>query len=109
MLRVMLKSCANPDFGEERAPAPRDVAFVKTPEDAAKACRDYIAKYGLGGGNWIGGQVYDGKVICYLISYNGRIWYPKVLANGGLEYGEEYKPEYKPRKPVKMDGNGIPY
>lgn len=90
MLRVILKSCANRDFGEERAPAPRDVAVVKTPEEAAKVCKSYIAKYGLGGGNWVGGQVYEGKAVCYLISYNGRIWHPSVRADGGLEYGEEY-------------------
>ncbi|MEX3623773.1 hypothetical protein [Viridibacillus arvi] len=56
---------------------PRGVEEVDTLEQASSACRKYIELHNLGGGNWIGGKVFDqsGTQVAY-ISYNGRIWSP---------------------------------
>jgi len=43
--------------------------------DASETCRKWIDQHGLGGGNWYGGEIYDGtgKQIAN-VSYNGRVW-----------------------------------
>ena len=48
---------------------------VKSINHASIEAREWIESHGLGGGNWIGGQVVDesGKTIAR-ISYNGRAW-----------------------------------
>ena len=43
-------------------------------------CLNYINVFELGGGNWDGGQIYDGNKQIALVSYNGRVW-----DMGGLE------------------------
>jgi hypothetical protein len=74
ILQVRLKSCANPDHGERVAPAPARWAHVHGLDAAIAVCRDYIARYNLGAGNWAGGEVrMDGKAIGR-VSYNGRFW-----------------------------------
>jgi hypothetical protein len=45
-------------------------------ESASAVCLAYIARNGLGAGNWTGGHVVDvesGELVA-TISYNGRIW-----------------------------------
>jgi hypothetical protein len=48
---------------------------VDTLQDAKTLQRKYIQVYDLGGGNYVGGDIYDSEdnYIGY-ISYNGRIW-----------------------------------
>ena len=76
---VHLASVGNPDFREyfgEGILSPTLTTFVDSLESAARVVRDYILEYDLGGGNMIGGQVYDtgtNQMVAY-ISYNGRIW-----------------------------------
>ncbi len=53
-------------------------------QDASTACRLYIERNSLGGGNWTGGQVLLGDAPIASVSYNGRVW---DLA------GEEVAPE----------------
>ena len=52
-----------------------DVEFIFTFTGASKACKDYIGKHNLGGGNWTGGQVFnDEDQQIARVSYNGRVW-----------------------------------
>lgn len=41
---------------------------------ASEVCRAWIDANKLGGGNWTGGQVFNGKKQIARISYNGRVW-----------------------------------
>lgn len=76
---VLLTSCGNPDRGqnpyEELWGVPTDRAYGASIEELQRIVRNYIEEYDLGGGNWAGGEVYDGtgNVIGH-ISYNGRYW-----------------------------------
>ena len=75
--RINLESCGNPDYQQYAPVSPKLETFGRTLEDASKACRNYIEYWNLGGGNWTGGQVFDGlgddKQVAR-ISYNGHIW-----------------------------------
>lgn len=85
MLKVILKSSPNPDFGQTRAPARPRMVTVATLGEARAACVKYRDDNHLGGGNWAGGQIFDErepKKQVYYISYNGRIWEPGM---GGTE------------------------
>lgn len=78
MYTVTLKHAKNPDIPGgywEGAPTERSafVAAATLPE-AARLCRAYIERNGLGGGNWIGGKVYQGRTQVARVSFNGRIW-----------------------------------
>ena len=74
MIEVKLSSCGNPDFRQYAPISPSGIIQVSTLKEASEKCRQYIASWDLGGGNWNGGQVLkDGKLIAK-ISYNGRIW-----------------------------------
>lgn len=78
---VVLASCGNIDFGQDPRRSlpgvPKKRIRVSSLRDASDACRLYIKHYELGGGNWIGGQVFDrAKVQVAQISYNGRAWKP---------------------------------
>ena len=76
---VLLASRGNPDVGQDpnrSLPGVRAYrAEVPTLQEASEACRSYIKRHNLGGGNWFGGQVYDatGTWIAS-VSYNGRVW-----------------------------------
>ena len=76
MFTVRLSARQNPDMPRrEELPRVRTVR-VQTLEDASERCRQFIAAYDLGGGNWNGGQVRDdatGQVVAR-VSYNGRVW-----------------------------------
>lgn len=77
-LKVLLASAGNPDHGEDPEHpvpgVPKGTLNVKSIAEASAACRKYIDTYGLGGGNWTGGDVTkDGEIIAR-ISYNGRAW-----------------------------------
>lgn len=75
-MKVSLGSTSNPDF-------PRDSQIGKIIQnhfvevdsllDAQTKCLQFIEDNDLGGGNWIGGSVFDSKKKIAQISYNGRI------------------------------------
>jgi hypothetical protein len=74
-MTLILNSCPNPDLGQTERPAPQQNVQVSSFAEASTQTRAYIAKHGLGGGNWNGGQILDpgGKKIAR-VSYNGRVW-----------------------------------
>lgn len=78
MLKVKLASVGNIDHGQNPYQpvfgVPNQTKEVSSLEEASKVCREYIAEHELGGGNWSGGFVFDGKEQIAYISYNGRIW-----------------------------------
>lgn len=78
-MKVKLSSCGNPDMqqnpNEPLYGCPSECyAYVATLRGASELCVIYINKWELGGGNWDGGQVFEGNKQIALVSYNGRIW-----------------------------------
>lgn len=78
-MKVKLSHASNPDIPGYWEPPidsgrPRWVS-VETFRQASEVCREFIERNGLGGGNWMGGEVRDkdDKPIAY-VSYNGRVW-----------------------------------
>lgn len=77
---VTCSAAPNPDFGQTRDTFKVATRFVivDTLSDASRACRNYIERHDLGGGNWTGGEVKDREgTIVARVSYNGRIWTPE--------------------------------
>lgn len=75
---VHLQSRGNPDLGQDpRDPqSPGSTVGVADFVAASQACRDYIGRWALGGGNWTGGAVSStqtGRIVAR-VSYNGRVW-----------------------------------
>ncbi len=86
-MNVELKHTANPDvaggyWGGFVPSVNNIIEQVATLEEASRACRRFIEEHELGGGNWAGGNVYDGGKLVASVSYNGRVWLP------GNEYFE---------------------
>lgn len=74
MFRLKLASVPNPDYVECFSPAPTRYVTVKSLKEASQKCREYIERFNLGAGNWIGGQVSQNRKQIARISYNGRVW-----------------------------------
>jgi ABC-type sugar transport system substrate-binding protein len=78
-MRVKLSHARNPDIPGGYWETPVDPARARWVEvdtfvAASMACREFIKRNGLGGGNWTGGDIEkNGTVIAY-VSFNGRIW-----------------------------------
>lgn len=75
---VHLQSRGNPDLGQDpRDPqSPGSTVGVADFVAASQACRDYIGRWAMGGGNWTGGAVSStqtGRIVAR-VSYNGRVW-----------------------------------
>lgn len=90
MYKVILKACGNIDHDEnpylpivDKAYIEPKVEFCESIEECQTKVREYIEKYDLGSGNWIGGEVYNKKKYVGRISYNGRYW------DKDTEYGKE--------------------
>lgn len=83
LLMVQLASVGNPDFGQHPdRPLPgvkNQKVLVRSLGEAVTVCRNFIDENELGGGNWSGGQVslVNGTPLAY-ISFNGRIWEPRI-------------------------------
>jgi len=80
-LSVTLAHAPNPDIrsGGYRGDIPprrKAVVPVGSLAEASRVCTAFIDKYGLGGGNWTGGDVRDNGKVIARISYNGRCWTP---------------------------------
>jgi hypothetical protein len=75
-LVVILKSVGNPDYFQnpDESVSPYKSVKVSSFQEASSKCQEYINKHGLGGGNWAGGHIYDGKRQIAYVSYNGRVW-----------------------------------
>ena len=76
VMTVKLSSCGNPDHRQNPndSLSPKVNFQVATLKGASEICMKYIASWDLGGGNWSGGQVYEGGKQIARVSYNGRIW-----------------------------------
>ena len=80
---VLLTTCGNPDRGQNPYETlwgvPTQIVRAASIEECQDIVIDYIDEYDLGGGNWAGGEVYDGLGnVIGNISYNGRYW-PKEV------------------------------
>ena len=42
--------------------------------EASKVCSAFIRRNLLGGGNWTGGKIYEGRNYVGHVSFNGRVW-----------------------------------
>lgn len=78
-MTVMLSHAPNPDiiggyWDEPAEPGNFRKVEVKDFDEASRICCEYIARNGLGGGNWTGGAIIEGEKVVARISYNGRIW-----------------------------------
>ena len=76
---VVLRSCGNPDRGqnpyEPLCGVPTERVYAASIEECQHRVLQYIEEYDLGGGNWAGGEVYDGiGNVIGNISYNGCFW-----------------------------------
>jgi hypothetical protein len=79
MLTVTLSHASNPDidggyWSEPIDAKKKQIIPVLSFGDASEKCREFIVRNDLGGGNWIGGKVFDGKKHVANISFNGRVW-----------------------------------
>lgn len=78
-MNVIIKHAPNPDIKNggywDGKPDINNVAvMVRSYAEASNVCRAFIEKTGLGGGNWIGGQIFNGGKRVARVSFNGRIW-----------------------------------
>lgn len=75
---VMLSAAGNPDRGQFAPVAPSTSVRVPSLRAAQRACRAYIDRHDLGGGNWSGGEVHmvRGDMVKRVgrFTYNGRFW-----------------------------------
>ena len=74
---VVCKSVGNPNYlqDENRSVSPENIFACNTLKEASEICRNYITYFGIGGGNWAGGQVYHPtNGVIANISFNGRVW-----------------------------------
>ncbi len=78
-LTLILSHAKNPDIAggywqEPVSPGKAQKVFVRDTAQASDICRAYIGNNGLGGGNWTGGKVYDGRKLLGRVAYNGRFF-----------------------------------
>jgi hypothetical protein len=89
-MEVKLASCGNPDhFQDPDLPMygceANHYITVKTLDEASLECRKFIECNCLGGGNWIGGAVYEDNKYIAKIAYNGRIIRKQEYVHGVLQ------------------------
>jgi len=89
MLTVTLSHASNPDIAggywlEPIDAKKKQIIPVSSFGDASEKCQEFIERNNLGGGNWTGGKVFDGKKHVANISFNGRVW-----GLDGIEVKEE--------------------
>lgn len=77
-MQVALKSCGNPDHGQDPERKyylcePNKIVDVSSYAEASKICREFIVKNDLGGGNWFGGQIYINGEYIAKVNYAGMI------------------------------------
>lgn len=79
---VKLRSVGNPDFDQYRPISSPKTFEADTLEEISAACRAYIEKWDLGGGNWPGCVIREDGVAIGYVSYNGRVWRGKPGLKG---------------------------
>lgn len=89
MYTMRLRSVGNPDFRQYAPISEPETVTGSTLTEMRAHAESYIAKWNLGGGNWVAPIVKcDGKVIGHF-SYNGRLW------KGGPAQWKDYTREIK--------------
>ncbi len=77
-MTVELSAAPNPDFTSDDPKALVSISAyrreVASLQEASRVCLRFIEANDLGGGNWTGGAVYEGKKQVAKVSYNGRVW-----------------------------------
>lgn len=74
MYVMILRSVGNPDFGQYAPISEPEAVKSATLAGMRRAAEAYIAKWDLGGGNFVDPEIRkDGKFVAR-ISYNGRLW-----------------------------------
>jgi hypothetical protein len=77
MSEVLLSHRPNPDLAGGYWSPPVDKCQwvpVETIESAVQACREFIKRNNLGGGNWSGGLFRTNGVVISRVAYNGRVF-----------------------------------
>lgn len=106
-MKVLLSSVGNPDFGQN----PNESLYgcehdmeveVDSFEKASLLCQEFIRRNDLGGGNWSGGLITEGKKKLANVSYNGRVW---KIEKGAPQYSgnnKEIKLDSKKKESLKL-------
>jgi hypothetical protein len=71
---MKLRSVGNPDFGQYAPVSNPETVTGSTLAEMRAHCERYIEFWDLGGGNWVGPVVMQGKKVVGHFSYNGRLW-----------------------------------
>lgn len=105
IMKVELASCGNPDHSQDPdrpmyGCESNHYVTVKTLEEASLVCRRFIEHNFLGGGNWIGGKVYEKNKCIAQIAYTGKIMPPKP------EHGNKKKDQAITKKELVAVGIG---
>ena len=78
-LTVKLSHRSNPDiaggyWNEPEESGKTQNVPVGSFAEASKVCSAFIRRNQLGGGNWTGGNIYEGRKKIARVSFNGRVW-----------------------------------
>jgi len=101
---VRCHSVGNPDHGELPnllVSIPEDIP-CETLRQCSMACRNYIQKWQLGGGNWPEGQIFHptkGLIAC--VSFNGKVWKPSRQITIQDLSGKQKRVEAPPEEIIK--------
>jgi hypothetical protein len=100
-MKVLLASVGNPDFGqnpnqEMYGCEPNHKVEIDSFEKASLLCQKFIARNELGGGNWAGGLITDGRKPIAYVSYNGRVW--KITKDAPMYSGKNEEIKLDPEK-----------
>ena len=85
MYTMRLRSVGNPDFRQYAPISLPETVTGKTLAEMRAHVEGYIARWGLGGGNWPDPVVKLGKKTVGHFSYNGRLWEGKGYVEGQRE------------------------
>lgn len=84
-MKIKCITAGNIDHGQNPYEKTNSIFDANNIEECQKIVEEYIEDNDLGGGNWIGGFVYEQDNLIAVISYNGRVW------ESGSKYFEEFK------------------
>lgn len=79
MFTMYLEAVGNPDHMQDPNSYVADPEVVEgeSIDEIVKKAKEWMNYYGIGSGNWTGGEIYNGDVLVGYMSYNGRVWCDK--------------------------------
>jgi len=100
-MKVLLASVGNPDFGQNPNEElygcePNEIVEVDSFEKASLICQQFILRNDLGGGNWAGGLITEGRKKIAYVSYNGNVW--EITKDAPMYSGKNKKITLDPKK-----------